>query len=247
MKRRLLSLVAIAILFIPFSVFSQEHEGRDSTIIFTPSNPDIIQKSTYQPLRNAWGVDILISNNGFGGGAFYRHEYTDELSGFISFAISDVKDDNEVEFFNQFTGQNFVPGKVNRMILFPLTIGAQYRLFKDDIVDNFRPYLSIGLGPSMVFVSPYSTTKQYQGPDGAILSQPEQVEFFNSLKYGKAHYTLGGYIGAGAYFGLDKGTLSGISIRYYLVPFSSGIESMNNVFIKTFGGFYITLNFGSLY
>lgn len=247
MKRPWFALIAITILLVPFSVFSQEHEGRDSTIIFTPSNPDIIQKSTYQPLRNAWGVDLLISNNGFGGGAFFRHEYTDELSGFISFAISDVKDDSEVEFFNQYTGQSFIPNKVNRMLLFPLVIGAQYRLFKDDIVDNFRPYISIGVGPSMVFVSPYSTTRQIEGPDGARLTVTDQIEFFNSLKYGKAHYTLGGYIGAGAYFGLDKGTLSGISLRYYIVPFSSGIESMNNVFIKTFGGFYITLNFGSLY
>lgn len=247
MKRWLLFLLTMALLPVPSSLFSQEHEGRDSTIIFTPSNPDVIQKSTYQPLRDAWGVDILISNNGFGGGVFYRHEYTDELSGFISFAISDVKDDSEVEFFNQYTGRSFVPGKINRMMLFPLTIGAQYRLFKDDIVDNFRPYVSIGVGPSMVFVSPYSTTRQIEGPDGSRLTLTDQMEFFSSLKYGKAHYTLGGYIGAGAYFGLDKGTLSGISIRYYIVPFSSGIESMNNVFIKTFGGFYITLNFGSLY
>ena len=133
------------------------------------------------------------------------------------------------------------------MLRFPLVLGAQYRLFKDEIVDNFRPYIGFGIGPSMVFVSPYSSTRQIRGPQGEVLTYSEQVEFFNSLKYGKAHYTLGGYVGGGAYFGLDKGTLSGISFRYYFVPFKNGIESLENIYIKTFGGFYITLNFGSFY
>lgn len=248
MKRFRLSLVGVLlILSVPAILFGQEQPLRDSTYVFTPSSPDIIRKANYEPLRNAWGIDLLISNNGFGGGAFFRREFSDVLSGFITLAISDVKDDSEVEYYNQYTGQSYVPYKKNRLMLFPLVIGAQYRLFKDDIVDNFRPYISAGIGPSMVFVSPYSIAKQTPGPDGEILTNYEQVEFFNSLKYGQAHYTLGGYIGAGAYFGLDKGTLSGISIRYYVVPFKNGIESLENVRIKTFGGFYITLNFGSFY
>ncbi|MBI3112405.1 MAG: hypothetical protein HYZ01_12630 [Ignavibacteriales bacterium] len=242
--------VLVAVLLMTISsnlVPAQEQPLRDSTYIFTPSSPELVQKTNYEPLRNAWGVDILISNNGFGAGAFYRREFSDVLSGFATFAISDVKDDSEVEFYNYYTGQSFVPGKVNRMLLMPLVIGAQYRLFKDDIVDNFRPYISVGVGPSMVFVAPYSKSQQFTGPNGEILTTTEQIEFFSSLKYGKANYTLGGYIGAGAYFGLDKSTLSGISIRYYVVPFRKGIESLDKVFIKQFGGFFITLNFGSFY
>ena len=243
-------IMVVGVLFAtmyPCTIAAQELPLRDSTYVFTPSNLDLIQRATYDPLRSAWGIDILISNNGFGGGAFMRHEFSDVLAGFISFAISDVKDDGEVEYYNQFTGQSFIPGKKNRMLLFPLVLGAQYRLFKDEIVDNFRPYIGFGIGPSMVFVSPYSSTRQIRGPQGEVLTYSEQVEFFNSLKYGKAHYTLGGYVGGGAYFGLDKGTLSGISFRYYFVPFKNGIESLENIYIKTFGGFYITLNFGSFY
>lgn len=241
------SLALFSLAIIPVISAGQERPPRDTTIIFKPSSPDVIQKKVYEPYRNAYGIDLLISNNGFGAGLFYRHEFDDVLSDFVTLAISDVKDEGEFEFYDPYTGQTFVPGKKNRMLLIPLVLGVQYRLFKDDIVDNFRPYITAGVGPSMVFVAPYANTRQVQGPDGSILTFSEQVEFFSSLKYGQAKYTLGGYVGAGVYFGLDKGTLSGVSVRYYIVPFKNGIESLQNVYIKQFGGFYITLNFGSLY
>lgn len=232
---------------VPALALAQEYPRRDSTIVFTPANPDLIQKTSYEPFRNAWGGDVMLSNNGFGIGGFYRHEFTDVMSGFVQLAISDVKDDGEIEYFNQYTGQSFTPGKINRLLLLPVTIGAQYRLFKDEIVDNFRPYISAGVGPSMIFVSPYSKPVTVTDPDFGSITYYEQIDFFSSLKKGQLKLTLGGYIGAGAYFGLEKGTLTGISIRYYYIPYQPGIESLEGVRIKRFGGFFITLNFGSLY
>ena len=226
---------------------AQDFPRRDSSLVFTPANPNLIQKAAYEPFRNAWGVDIMLSNNGFGAGAFLRHEFTEELSGFVQLAISDVKDDGEIEYFNQYTGQSYTPGKINRLLLVPLTVGMQYRLFKDEIVDNFRPYVSAGLGPSAIFVAPYSSPQKVTDPVFGTFTYYEQIDFFKSLKKGQFKYTLGAYIGAGAYFGLDRGTLTGVSIRYYYVPYQQGIESMEGVRIKRFGGFYITLNFGSLY
>jgi hypothetical protein len=99
----------------------------------------------------------------------------------------------------------------------------------------------------MIFVSPYAEPTVENFPDGSALTTYNQVDFFSSLKKGHLKYALGGYIGAGAYFGPDKGTLTGVSIRYYYVPYGPGVESMQGVSIKHFGGFYITLNFGSLY
>ena len=240
-------LVLIVWAGVPSQSRAQEYPRRDSSLVFTPSNPNLIQKTTYAPFRNAWGVDIMLSNNGFGAGGFYRHEFTDVLSGFAQLAISDVKDDNEVEFFDQYTGQSYTPGKINRLLLIPITFGMQYRLFKDDIVDNFRPYISGGLGPSLIFVAPYSHPTTITTPDGLSITNYDQIDFFSSLKKGQFRYTLGGYIGAGAYFGAETGTLTGVSVRYYYIPYAPGIESMQGVSLKRFGGFYITLNFGSLY
>ncbi len=205
----------------------------DTNIVFESPNKNFSSAARPSSLLNAWGLDILISNNGFGLGGFYRHQYTNELYGTVTFAVSDAKDDNEVEYVTYY-GQTIVPGKINRFLLIPLDIGMQYRLFADDILDNFRPYINGAIGPTMVFASPY------------------EREFFSSLRYGQAHYTVGGYIGFGAFFGSDKESLSGINIRYYFIPFKKGIDSMMNAdggieTKKDFGGFFITLNFGSVF
>lgn len=244
MKRRVL---VVLLGVFAFAVASgQIEQPPDSAIVFQPSKPELIRQSGYSPSSHAWGFDIMISNNGFGGGAFYRNEFSDEFSGILTFAISDIRDDTEVEFFDYF-GNSFVPGKKNRLLMIPLIFGAQYRLFKDDIMDNFRPYVSLGIGPTMIFVAPYAYTYTIAGPNGERLTYTEEVEFFSSLKDGQAKYSIGTYFSAGAYFGAPYGTLMGLSFRYYLVPFPKGIEIVNGTFVKNFGGFYITLNIGSFY
>lgn len=178
--------------------------------------------------KNALGIDVLLSTSGVGLGVFYRRQYTEDLYGFGTFSISEVKDDREIELYD-YWGNKFVPGKVNRFLLLPLIFGVQYRLFREEIADNFRPYVTAALGPSMVYSTPYAR------------------EFFNALKYGQAHYTLGGYIGFGAFFGQQEENVAGLSIRYYFVPLKNPVESLVQTYKKQFGGFFITFNFGRVY
>jgi hypothetical protein len=205
----------------------------DSNIVFEPGRKETVAAVPASGYVNAWGADIMISNGGFGLGGFYRHQYSEDLFGTVSLAISDSKDDKEVEQVDWW-GQTFVPGKINRFLLIPLHVGVQYRIFSDDIMDNFRPYLNAGAGPTLVLSSPYSR------------------EFFNSLAYSQAHYTIGGYVGVGAFFGSDKKSISGVNLRYYFVPFASGIPSLAdaNGYLSSksqFGGIFLTLNFGSMF
>jgi hypothetical protein len=179
--------------------------------------------------RNALGLDLLVSNSGFGLGGFYRRQYTDDLYGFGAFSISEVKDDREIELYNPYTGETFVPDKVNRFLLIPLFFGVQDRLFREDIADNFRPYITAAVGPTLVYSAPYDR------------------EFFNSLGHGQAHFTVGGYVGFGAFFGFDQNTLMGVSLRYYFVPLKNQIESLEGVYLKQFGGFFITINVGTVF
>jgi len=247
MGRRAL-LAAMLSLFSTGIAAAQARTTKDSTIIFQPVDANLVNATSYTPLLNAWGFDLLMSNNGFGAGFFLRHEYNDEIAGFLSFAISDVKDEGEVEYYDYFTGQSYVPNKINRLIYLPLVAGIQYRLFKDDIVDNFRPYLTAGVGPSVIFVAPYSSLQTVVDPlSGQSSQQYSPIDFFSSLKYGQFRYTVGGYVGAGAYFGLDKGSLSGVNVRYYFSPYPPGIQVMTNSVLKNFGGLYISLTFGTLY
>ncbi|MBI5022224.1 MAG: hypothetical protein HZB59_12375 [Ignavibacteriales bacterium] len=177
--------------------------------------------------KHAMGIDILVSTGGLGFGTFYRHEYSNNLSAFIDFSISEASDENEVDYVDYYTGQTFTQGKTNRFLVLPLFIGAQYRLFEDDIVDNFRPYINGAVGPTMIYMFPY------------------QHDFFTDLSSGSPKYTAGGYIGFGAYFGSERSTLLGLNIRYYIIPYRSGLQSMWNKQMKEFGGVYISLSFGS--
>lgn len=224
------------------SAFSQE---TDSTIVFESPNKDITTPVKAE-LHDAWGIDILLSNNGFGLAGFYRREFSRDLFGTITLGIAESKDDNEVEYID-YWGQSYVFGKINRFLLIPLHLGIQYRLFADDITDSFRPYVNASIGPSLILASPYID-----------LNTGEQIEYFKSLGKGRAHYTVGGFIGAGAYFGSDLGSLSGVNIRYYFVPVAGGIPSMFELpdregdplkvrRKKEFGGFFITINIGTAF
>lgn len=179
---------------------------------------------------NAFGLDIMFSEGGFGFGSFYRRQLSQKFTFFSDFSISEAKDEKEFEYYDFYTNQTYTVGKKNRVFLLPLNFGMQYRLFENVISDNLRPYLNAGVGPTMVVTTPYDR------------------EFFNA--FGKAHaqYALGSYFGFGANFGLDKSSLVGINVRYYVIHFfDKGVESLHGRFKKNLGGVYLTINIGTMY
>jgi hypothetical protein len=175
---------------------------------------------------SAWGVDLFVSNGGFGLGSFFRHTYSEDIAGYVDLSFSEAKDDEEKDFVDIY-GRLVTPGKVNRFLVVPVFAGIEHRLFRDDIVDNFRPFVNAAAGPAVLYVF------------------PADQEYFTGLSNGHAVYTAGGYVGLGAYFGSERSSILGLNIRYYYVPYPAGIESMQGVQKKQFGGFYITIKFGS--
>lgn len=195
-------------------------------IILLLSSTSFAQKDESEKLYSSFGLDIMVSEGGLGIGGFFNKEFTSTLSGFVDFSFSETKDEKEFEYVD-YWGRVYVFGKKNRIFLLPLNFGLKYRLFKDDIVDNFRPYLNFAVGPSIVITTPYN------------------VEFFRSFKYAYANYTIGGYIGVGANFGFDRINSLGVNLRYYLVHFfNEGVEGLEGKFQKDLGGIYLTINFG---
>ncbi len=177
----------------------------------------------------SWGLDILIGEGGFGLGTFYRHQITSKVNWFVDFSISESKDDREFEFIDIF-GRTTVIGKKNRVFFLPLNFGAQYRLFENSLTSNLRPYLTAGVGPTMLLTTPYSK------------------EFFNAFGDARLKYALGGYVGFGANFGLSKTNLVGLNVRYYVAHlFGDGVENLENNFRSTISSFYLTLNIGFMY
>lgn len=211
-------ILLIAILLIPLLKVNGQGIGS-----FAPDNEPI----KFPP--HSFGADIMFSEGGFGLGSFYRKAISDNLTFFTDFSISEAKDEKEVEYIDYF-GRVVVFGKKNRIMLLPLNFGLQYRLLSESITDNLRPYINFGAGPAMAVTLPYD------------------LEFFSSFKKAHAYYTLGGYFGFGANFGLDKNSLLGINLRYYVIHlFNDKIEGMEQRYMKDFGGFYLTINIGTMF
>jgi hypothetical protein len=196
-----------------------------------------------------FGVEIMLSMDGYGAGVFYRHQYTPDLSGFVSFSVSEAKDEKEFEMYDPFYQISYTPGKLKRFMVLPLMAGIEYRLFREDIVDTFRPYLTAGAGPTMIYVMPYVNI--LYDSSGAPQSL-EQIEFFKSIGRGSPRYTASAFVGFGAHFGSDKGPPMGVNFRYYFTylfgdPIPSMFNSQTLQVVGTknsFGGFFIILSIG---
>ncbi len=213
-----MKVLMIFLLLMPFGFTSAQKIGD-----LAPEKPPEV----FPP--NSWGVDLMFGEGGFGLGTFYRKAFSQDLSGFVDFSISELKDAREVQYIDYF-GNTYTPDKVNRSFLFPVNVGAQFRLFSDVLTDNLRPYINIGVGPTVIVTTPYNQ------------------EFFSAFKYAKAHYALGGYIGLGANMGISKTNLIGLNVRYfYAHVFGNGIENLANQFRSDIGQLYITLNLGIMY
>lgn len=179
--------------------------------------------------ENTLGFDLMFGEGGFGVGGFYRYDLSESFTWYSDISISEAKDPAEVEYIDYF-GNIRVPGKINRIFLVPITTGLQYRMFRESLSDNLRPYLAVGAGPSIV------------------ISTPFDKEFFSAFGSAIVYTAVGGYVGVGANFGFDENSLVGLSARYYVIHlFNDGIEAMEGNPMNDLGGFYIALNIGTMF
>jgi hypothetical protein len=208
----------ILLLIVPLGLSSGQKIGE-----LAPERPPEIFPN------NTWGVDIMFGEGGFGLGTFYRRSLATDLTGFIDFSISETKDEREVQYIDYF-GNTFTPDKVNRSFQMPVNLGLQYRLFSESLTENLRPYLTFGVGPTLIITTPYNK------------------EFFNAFGYAQTKYAIGGYVGFGANMGTSKSNLVGLNVRYYYCYiFGDGIENLTNNFRKNIGQFTLTLTVGIMY
>jgi hypothetical protein len=201
-----------------------------TTFVFAQELGEIVPPKppmTFPP--NALGIDLMVGESGFGLGGFYKKQLSTKFTLFGDISTSEAKDEREIEYVDIY-GQTFTIGKKNRVFLFPLILGAQYRMFENQLADNLRPYIFAGAGPTIAITTPYDK------------------EFFNAFSYAQTHYAVGGSAGIGANFGLDKNSLIGLTISYSYTQFiDDGVEILYGRYKKEITSFFITLNFGFMY
>lgn len=241
-KKSLLSMLLVPAL--SFVLYGQER------IIFSPEKepPRLHKKDTtsasssryvqMKDLKNGWGGRLFINTFGFGIGVFYRYQFDEEWAYQAELEISSGKADQEFEKYTYFG--TYTPNKLNSIILFPVNNAITYRLFKDDIVDNFRPFLTGSAGPLIAYEYPYDAVDSFSG-------------------FGNGLWKLGftGSIGFGADFGGNLTSIQGVSLKYILHYLPQGtplmghkfpdgtVQDFRNTYI--FQGVQISLNLGRMF
>lgn len=202
-------------------------QEEDSTIIFKSPRPLISEQQQSKLNSKIWGVDVLFSTNGFGAGFFYQRNFSELTSGFINLGISGARNSDEFEYYDIQAEKYLVKDKINRLYIFPLTVGVQYRLFADKIAETFRPHVNMGIGTTF------------------ILSTPYDREFFSAFGYANGYTRFGGFLGIGADLGGSGKNSMGVNVRYYFIPFGGdGLESISGLPITDFGGLFLTISVG---
>ncbi|MBK9182431.1 MAG: hypothetical protein IPM83_04805 [Ignavibacteria bacterium] len=230
--------IALTLVLGPQLAFTQitgeDPMPTDTTMIFTPARPLMEEIASNALANNAAGLDLLFSGSGWGIGGFYHHRLAEDVSVFGHVAISPRRNADEIEnvWYNGYIP--VVANKVNRLFMFPITAGVQYRLFSQTLQETFRPFISAGITGTPILQTPY-------------LQDGRFYEFFESFGYGTWHFRMGGVVGVGAVFGsLGKGSLIGVNVRYYTIPYGEpGLESLAGLPITNFGGVFLSLSVGS--
>ncbi|MGM0506436.1 MAG: hypothetical protein ACQER4_04530, partial [Bacteroidota bacterium] len=114
-------------------------------------------------VRNGIGLDIMFNNYGFGVGTELRRVLSPMREGYLSLGFAGLRDVSEQTFTDFFFGQQIVPNKFQRGFSMPVLVGMRQRFFARKVQDNYRFYLSAGIGPVLAFIYPYFEDENENG------------------------------------------------------------------------------------
>jgi len=224
MKKHIIYLPAIIVIFYLLNI-SVIYSQSDTTGSQQVTNKLKLKKEP----QNNWAINLTFSDNGFGLGAAKYFNLSKDVSVVTGIIFSGAKDDREFDQTDIF-GNSITPFKVNRLFMFPiLNIGMQFRMFREDVTDDMRPFINFGVAPAAIVYTPYS--------------EP----FFSSFKYAQAKYTVGGYAGIGLDYMTSRSSGLSFNLRYYYMKlFGEGIRSISTAEMKNFGGIYFLFSYNFL-
>lgn len=180
---------------------------------------------------------FVLTEYGLGAGGSVRARLTDDLSFATELAVGAGRDEREQRFFVGFFGDTVTPFKRNYVLLAPLHAGLERRLFRDEIEDNFRPYVHLSLGPTLAYQWPYFDDLD---DNGRLDAGEERSGVFGAIGEGEARLGVGGTAAVGAFFGRSRRTTQalrfGIQGTYFPVEIDllEQVEAVEDPSRKTF-------------
>ncbi|MCH8299095.1 MAG: hypothetical protein IIC39_00955 [Candidatus Marinimicrobia bacterium] len=193
-----------------------------------------------QERKGEKGFSVTLTNKGFGIGLSYNRNNGPASMFTSNFEIINVNGKNELtgQFFNQFTGryEQFKVGDEN-LLLMPLMFGYRKNMWHDQIANNFQPYIQLSSGPVLAF----DMKEEELDPENPFaINTQEKVGFIEQFSKGKAYYTIGVSISAGAVIETSKHRFINISVNYSLIDYGRNLDKR-----RAFGGLAFRVEFGS--
>ena len=162
---------------------------------------------------------LALSEYGLGAGGALRGRLSDDWSATAELSIGAGRDEREQSIGGGLLGEAEVRFKRNNVLLVPLQVGVERRLFRTTVEDNFRPFVALAVGPTLAYQWPYFDDLDGDGrrDDGEALTTG-----LSGLGDGQARVGVGGTVTVGAAFGRGPRTLPsirfGLQGTYFPVP-----------------------------
>lgn len=148
-------------------------------------------------------VAFVLTEYGFGMGTSLRGRLSDDASVVAELSVGAGRDEREQRFFVGFFGDTITPFKRNYVLLTPLHVGIQHRLFRSAVEDNFRPFVHVSAGPTLAYQWPYFDDLN---GDGRLNAGEARLGPFGKIGEGETRLGVGGTVAVGAFFGRSRST-----------------------------------------
>jgi hypothetical protein len=150
----------------------------------------------------------MLTNDGFGLGAFARGPLARDLSWTLGLSGRPGKDEREQQFFVGLFGETVIPFKRNYFLLVPLEAGLERRLFSRQIRPTFRPFVHLSAGPTLGYQWPYFDDANGNG----VNDDEPTLGAFEQIGSGDFQFGASGQLHFGAY--IDTSSRSSLGFRF---------------------------------
>jgi hypothetical protein len=228
-------------MLLPGSVIAQEE----------PS--DSLTNQQKNPYGSGAGMEVILTNSGFGLGGYYKRALTPTTSFMAEITLAPGKDEREFKFSSYF--RTSIPNKANYLLMMPVQVGLMRRLFREQIEDNFRPFFQLTGGPTLGWEYPYfkdcNADGKFDSDTQVEGCEERSYDAITSIPRGEFRLGWGGIAAVGAHFGRGTRLAQGVRLGYAFTYFRRPIQLLEPDIMggsqRFFGTPTISVTFGRLF
>jgi len=208
--RKMKIFVKILLSLLPVALFAQT--GALPEQLNRMSNPAHYQQraGAVAPLLQTFGQGDVFGFNGalvnYGGGSNFHYQWPlqKDLTATLDLSLIYLSFDNPfLPFYTRYNNHGDV-------MLAPFFFGLRRDVLRENFDDSILPYVQFGAGPLAGIAFPYG------------------YNFWESLRYSTTSWTIGGFVGAGFNFAIDKKTVGLVDFRYNIMMFPEQVGPRSN-------------------